>query len=622
MKSTATIAVVIVLTALSCLAAWGQADRPLIGEVVVEGNDFVAREPILAAVQDVLKVGEEYTETKGTEAIRLVTRMGYFDEVAISTEQMEQGVRVILTVVEKQRIDEVLFAGNTVIGDTELAEEVLSQAGHIYDERAIARDVRRIEEYYESRGYIAKVSEARLDDFGVLTFVIEEARIEDIVIEGLQRTKPWVVRREMDLEAGELFQQKEVSTAIRRIYAMGLFDEVETELRPGNENPLRDVILVIQVNEAKTGRAAFALGWSSLDDLVVMLSAEEKNLRGQGERASVSLEVGGRESYELSFSDPYLDSRGTTFEVNLYDSERRRQFVGGAAISTADNEFDERRTGGDFTVVRPISDRRSVSFTMRSVEVSSSALQGTAFISPGVGTVGTSQIDRVPGGDTDNPVPSNPDLSPDNPEPGDISLPIEVAAPLHPGGRVNSLKLGVIDDTRDVRSNPRSGTWTSLNYEQAGALLGGGTEFGKVTVDYRRYFPLGEDVVAVRLMGGTTFGSPPLFESFSVGGANTLRGYEPDRWRGESLLLGNLEYRRAINKSLTAVGFVDIGDAYGGTFRTVVPGFDIEAGDQNFEPHVGVGAGLRVVTPIGPIRLDMGFGEEGSQAHFSFGHTF
>lgn len=621
MKSTAKIAAVIILAALTCAGAWGQADRPLIGEVVVEGNDFVAREPILAAVQDVLKVGEEYTETKATEAARLVRRMGYFDEVTLSTEQMDQGVRVVITVVEKQRIEQVMFAGNTVISDTELAAEIVSEAGHIYDEEAIARDVRRIEEYYESKGYIAKVSEARLDEFGVLTFVIEEARIEDIVIEGLQRTKPWVVRREMELEPGELFQQKQVSTAIRRIYAMGLFEEVETELRPGTENPLRDVILVVQVQEAKTGRAAFALGWSSLDDLVVMLSAEEKNLRGQGERASVSLELGGRESYELSFSDPYLDSKGTTFEINLYDSERRRQFIGGAAISTADNEFDERRTGGDFTVVRPISDRRSVSLTMRSVEVSSSALQGTATLPPGVGRVGTAQIDR-PGGDSDNPVPSNPDLTPDNPEPGDISLPITVAAPLHPGGRVNSLKLGLIEDSRDVPSNPRSGSVTSLTFEQAGALLGGGTEFGKVQVDHRRYFGVGDDVLAVRLMGGTTFGDPPLFESFSVGGANTLRGYEPDRWRGESLLLGNAEYRRRINDSLTAVAFVDVGDAYGGTFKTVVPGFQIEADDQDFEPHVGVGAGLRVVTPIGPIRLDWGIGEEGSQAHFSFGHTF
>jgi outer membrane protein insertion porin family len=260
--------------------------------------------------------------------------------------------------------------------------------------------------------------------------------------------------------------------------------------------------------------------------------------------------------------------------------------------------------------------------TLRSVEVSSSALQGTAIISPGIGAVGTAQqIDR-PGGNSDNPVPSNPDLSPDNPEPGDISLPIEVAAPLHPGGRVNSFKLGLIDDTRDVRNNPRSGAVTSLTYEQAGALLGGGTEFGKVQVDYRRYFGVGDDVVALRLMGGTTFGSPPLFESFSVGGANTLRGYEPDRWRGENLILGNAEYRKRINDSLTAVGFLDVGSAYGGTFETVVPGFEIQASDQSFSPHVGVGAGLRVVTPIGPIRLDMGFGEEGSQAHFSFGHTF
>ncbi|MFW5866390.1 MAG: POTRA domain-containing protein [Armatimonadota bacterium] len=328
MKSTAKIAVVIALTVLTCIAAWGQADRPLIGEVVVEGNDFVAREPIIAAVQDVLKVGEEYTETKAVEATQLVRRMGYFDEVTLSTEEMDRGVRVIITVVEKQRIDEVIFAGNTVISDAALAEEILSQSGHIYDERSIARDVRRIEEYYESRGYIAKVAEARLDDFGVLTFVIEEARIEQIIIEGLEKTKEWVVRREMDLEPGALFRQDEVSTAIRRIYAMGLFDDVSTELRPGEENPLRDVILVIQVEEARTGRAAFALGWSSLDDIVIMLSAEEQNLRGQGERASVSLEIGGRESYELSFSDPYFDDEGTTIEVNLYDSERRRQFVG------------------------------------------------------------------------------------------------------------------------------------------------------------------------------------------------------------------------------------------------------------------------------------------------------
>jgi len=54
----------------------------------------------------------------------------------------------------------------------------------------------------------------------------------------------------------------------------------------------------------------------------------------------------------------------------------------------------------------------------------------------------------------------------------------------------------------------------------------------------------------------------------------------------------------------------------------VVPGFDIKADDQEFSAHVAAGVGLRVVTPIGPIRLDVGWGDEGSQTHFSFGQTF
>ena len=91
MKLMAKMAAALALTALICTGAWAQAERPLIGEIVVEGNDFVAREPIMAAVADVLKVGEEYTDAKGQEAVRLVTRMGYFEDVTISTEPLPAG---------------------------------------------------------------------------------------------------------------------------------------------------------------------------------------------------------------------------------------------------------------------------------------------------------------------------------------------------------------------------------------------------------------------------------------------------------------------------------------------------------------------------------------------------
>jgi len=610
-------------------AALGQ--EQLISEVTVEGNNYVAREAILDVVKDILKVGEPFTQEKAAEARKLVMAMGYFDDVTTSVEAVEKGVRVVITVVEKRRIEKVMFAGNTVASDEELRNTILTQPGHVVDPRAIRGDVRRVEDFYEKNGYIAHVSEASVDDFGVLTFVIDEARLEEIVIEGLRRTKEYVVRREMDLKPGELFQRARVALNVGKVYQLQLFESVETDIWPGKVDPLKGVILVIQVQEAKTGKASFALGYSSLDDVVVMLSASETNLRGRGERASISLELGGRESYEVSFLEPYLTADGTTFEINVFDSERRRRFIGGAAVTTADDEFDERRTGGNVTITKPLGGRRSLSFRFRSEEVSSSFLQGTVVLPPSAGItspasgVAPQRSSNAPGaGEGAYPAPDNPDLLPDVPGPGDVIGPIIVAAPLHSGGRLSSVTLGLIDDKRDVRNNPHRGSYSGISWEQAGGFLGGHQEFGKITLDYRHYVPVGGDkhVVALRLLGGTTFGTPPLFESFSVGGANTLRGYAPDRWRGQHLALVNVEYRHAITDKLTAVGFVDVGDAFGGDFHTPVPGFTISSEDDSLEPHAGVGVGMRVITPVGPIRLDLGYGDEGSEAHFSFGHTF
>ncbi len=629
-----TLAVVFTVAWMATLVAGASAQEQLIAEVTVENTSevaYVAKEAILDVVKDVLKVGEPYTEEKAAQARNLVMKMGYFDDATTSTEQAPKGVRVVITVVEKQRIKHVMFAGNTVVTDQELAGVILTQPGHVVDPRAIKRDVRRIEDHYESHGYIAHVSDAGVDRFGVLTFVIDEARIEDVVIEGLRRTKESYVRKALDLEPGELFQQSRIALNIRKVSGLGIFEKVETDIRPGKVDPIKGVIVVVKIEEAKTGRASAALGYSNLDKLVVMLMGAETNLRGRGERVSTTLELGGRKSYEFGFFEPYLRPDGTTFEMNLFDTERRRRFVGGAAVTTADDQFDERRTGGNLTITKPLKAARYVSLRFRSEEVSSSYSQGTVTLPPAADIISLEaqvppkQVGNAPGhGGGAIPPPDNPDLLPDNPGPGDIVGPVVVAAPLHPGGRFTSVTLGFTDDRRDVRADPTKGSYSGISYEQAGGFLGGEEEFGKLSIEHRQYFPVGDkaDVVAARVSGGVALGTPPLFESFTVGGANSLRGYDPDRWRGNNLLLVNVEYRHPITDSLTGVGFVDVGDAWGGEFRTVVPGFSIAAEDQGLEPHIGVGVGLRVKTPLGPIRLDLGFGEEGNQAHFSFGQAF
>lgn len=630
MKLAAPLLALLLLGLLMCSLVHAQEPQ-LIEATRVVGNDYIPKEGILDEVKDILPAGQPYTPERSRAAQTAVMNMGYFDDVQVTTEAGERGLVVVIRVVEKQRIQKIVFVGNTVVSEAALADVIFTRVGHVIDDRIIRRDVRRIEDHYGQQGYIAHVSKASVGQYGVLTFVVEEARVEDVLIEGLKRTKSEVVTRELTIKAGELFQEKAVARDIQKLFNLGIFGNVTSDIRPGVKDPQRGIIVVLAVEEKRTGQASVAAGYSSLDKFVLVLSLSENNFRGRGERVSANIELFGRTSYEVSFFEPYIDNKGTSFSARVYDTERQRRFLSGASISSSSNDdnFDERRTGATFSVSRPLDPTSRASIRFRSEKVSSSFFQVTRQFTAGSNsTSGTAQTGsdtfNQPGDRPGQTPPDNPDLLPDIPGPGDIVGPIVVAAPLHPGGRLTSFTFGWTRDTRNLIANPTAGTYSSLSWEEAGNFLGGETTFHKVLGELRYYrlMPNKRDVIAARAMAGASLGDIPFFESFSVGGSNTLRGYEDDRFRGDNLLLLNLEYRRPFSDKLTAVGFVDVGDAFGGVFPTVVPGFRIPADDPTFTAHVGAGVGIRVVTPIGPIRLDFGWGDEGSQAHFSFGHMF
>lgn len=629
MKPASRVVVVICLALLVIgSTCWGQATEPqLIESTRVVGNDYIPKEGILDEVKGILQPGQPYTPEVGSKARDAVLAMGYFDDVQVTTEAGERGIVVVIRVVEKQRIQKIVFVGNTVVNDQQLGDVIFTRVGHVVDDRIIRRDVRRIEDFYDEKGYIAKVTQAPVNQFGVLTFVIEEDRIEDVLIEGLKRTDPEVIKRLLTVKPGQLYQKKAILEDMQRIFNEGIFNNVTPDIRPGIKDPQRGIIVVFVIEEKRTGQASVAAGYSSLDKFVLVLSLSENNFRGKGQRVSANIELFGRTSYELSFFEPYLDAKGTSFSARVYDTESRRRFISGAALNTASDTFDERRKGGTFSVSRPMSATTRGSLRFRSEVVSSSYFQATRTID----SITSQQNNNYnpPNHHNQNTPPDNPNLNPDIPEPGDIVSPVVVAAPLHPGGRLTSLAFGWSRDTRDILADPTAGSYTSLDFEEAGSIFGGEVNFRKLQAEQRWFYQLKNkrDVIALRLMGGLSMGSLPLFESYSVGGANTLRGYQEDAFRGNSMVLANLEFRRPISREgrvnkLTAVGFIDVGDAFGGAFPTVVPGFEVPADDASLKLHVGVGAGLRVVTPIGPIRLDFGWGSEGSQAHFSFGHTF
>jgi outer membrane protein insertion porin family len=183
--------------------------------------------------------------------------------------------------------------------------------------------------------------------------------------------------------------------------------------------------------------------------------------------------------------------------------------------------------------------------------------------------------------------------------------------------KVRSFTLAGVTDTRDDMYNPRRGAYQQLSMEVAGAF--GGARFRKYTTDHRRYVTVRrQNVFAMRLLAGTISGDAPYLEQFLIGGSESLRGYRPDRFAGSHMAIMNAEYRFPLGKSLMGVLFTDVGDAWGGAIASD-PFFQ---GDESFTAHVGYGAGVRVQTPIGPLRLDLGFSEDGTETHFGMSHMF
>src|SRR5262249_51063897 len=126
-------------------------------------------------------------------------------------------------------------------------------------------------------------------------------------------------------------------------------------------------------------------------------------------------------------------------------------------------------------------------------------------------------------------------------------------------------------------------------------------------------------VLAARVMGGISSGELPFFEQFFLGGADTIRGYVEDRFWGDKMLLFSTELRMPLSSNLIGVIFADYGDAWSPQSGLDIQGFSQSRG---FNGQYGVGLGIRVTTPLGPIRLDYGFGREGGRTHFSIGHSF
>jgi outer membrane protein insertion porin family len=131
----------------------------------------------------------------------------------------------------------------------------------------------------------------------------------------------------------------------------------------------------------------------------------------------------------------------------------------------------------------------------------------------------------------------------------------------------------------------------------------------------------GGETLAFNVQAGTVFGDLPPYEAFALGGTNSVRGYQQgDVGAGRSFVQATAEYRFPIFSILGGALFVDVGSDLG--TGDDVPGEPAEVRDKPGSGF-GYGAGVRVQSPLGPIRVDFGLNDDGdSRIHFGIGERF
>lgn len=575
-------AILSICTILSASAPALAAD--LSGKTVtavnITGNATVAESDILAVVKT--KPGDTLAADAIKQDMQAIYELGYFFDVVANFTEVPEGVKVVYTVMENPALQDIVIKGNSKVPTDKLLSLLGVTKGAVLNTKTLNENARAIEQYYHDQGFIlAKVSDVAMSPGGVLTLTVNEGVLEGIVVKGNEKTKERVITREMKLKAGEPFNVKDARRSMQKVYNLGYFEDVNMKLNPGKEP--NAVVLEASVVEQKTGTFSIGGGYSKSDGMVGIIELGDNNFKGTGDKVKIHWEFGGEASdrnYEFTYTRPWLDAKQTSLSFSLYDmtNEYSDYYEGGKLRST----YDKQRRGWDVTLGRPQNEyiNNYVTFKHRTDRYVQWAGDGIDY------------------GQTDEDADNYDE---------NYNLPyIEDNF-----GTTNSVVLGRVLDSRDNVFNPTDGQRLSLSAEFAGRMFGGEFDFNKYTIEDRQYFKVGRDhVIAVRATLGYADGNMPDSGKFSVGGADTLRGFEDDQYKGDKMLAASVEYRFPVAKKIQGVVFSDIGRAWEGEGYKLN---DLEA---------SVGVGVRVTTPIGPIRIDYAQGSEGGKTHFSFGGQF
>jgi len=565
-------------------------ERILISDIGISGVEGELQMAALRALQT--KPNFAYTIDEVKDDVKRVFETGFFSSCRPRAEDTRDGVRLTIEVTPNPEL-----RGTVVTGATRLPQKVIQDSfdgmrGRVLNLNSLRGAVASLNQWYERHGVLGQVVDVQIGTDDVARIKVGEAVVNRVNLRYIDtetgesreegKTKPDIILRQLSTRAGQVHSLKQSKADVEAVYSMGLFEDVSIRPQPAEgstvENPLVDLTLEVKERKKNGGLAAgggiSAAGAAegSLPGFIGTVSYSQRNLFGLGQSLSAAAEVGQADStFRVAHTDPWV--RGDAFRTSrTIVAQSTKMSVAPIHARAADDTVD---------ISSPDVERDGV-FVSR-------MLGSIEYGRPlGVGWQGSLGLNwqRAKCLNDHNQTILNDVYG------GPVII--------NRGG--HGCDTMALTSIRVAYTAPKGDTELLASMEQALPLHKDWLNFNRFSMRADKGIGIGPLKFWASAKGGAIVGDLPPYESFPLGGTNSIRGYgEGSVGSARNYVAGTAEIRFPIVSPLGGTVFVDYGTDLGS--GATIPG-DPAGCRQKPGKGGGIGAGVRVDTPIGPLRFE------------------